>query len=67
VRPATRHRCAACKKRISAHEPDIMPRCLGTEEALYFHTRRAAGAVCVSMLEPEVWFMTVRHVEEEAN
>jgi hypothetical protein len=60
-------RCAACKKRIPESEPDVELRRLDGEQRRYYHTRCTAAALGLVTEVPEVWLMTVRHVEEMAN
>jgi len=62
-----RIRCAACQKRILDHEPDVELRCLDGEQRRYYHTRCTSAALEVVTEAPEVWIMSVRHVEEMAN
>jgi hypothetical protein len=62
-----RVRCAACKKRIAASEPDLELRRLDDGRRRYYHTRCMAATLEVVARAPEVWLMTVRHVEEMAN
>ena len=62
-----RIRCAACKKRIAASEPDVELRRLDDEQRRYYHTRCTAAALELVSGAPEVWVMSVRHVEEMAN
>jgi hypothetical protein len=64
----SRIRCAACKKRIPDHEPDLILR--GLENGgrpRYFHTRCGEAAYAAVMNEPSLYRLTVRHVEEAAN
>jgi hypothetical protein len=63
----SRIKCAACKKRIPAHEPDVMLRHLDGEQQRYYHTRCTGAALNLVAEAPKVWLMTVRHVEEMAN
>ena len=60
-------RCAACKKRIPAHEPDVVLRRLDSESRRYYHTRCTSAALELVTEAPDVWIMSVRHVEELAN
>ncbi len=72
-------KCAACKKRIPDHEPDLVLQDLEAKPGgarrrpRYFHTRcgdaaYAAYAAYVAASEkPGVYLLTVRHVEEMAN
>jgi hypothetical protein len=60
-------RCAACKKRIPDHEPDVELRRLDGEQRRYYHMRWTSAALELVTEAPEVWLMTVRHVEEMAN
>jgi hypothetical protein len=60
-------RCAACKKLIPDHEPDVEVRRLDSEQRRYYHTRCAAAALQLVTQAPDVWIMGVRHVEEMAN
>jgi len=60
-------RCAACKKRIPDHEPDVEVRRLDSEQRRYYHTRCTGAALKLVVETPDVWRMTVRHVEEMAN
>jgi hypothetical protein len=62
-----RIRCAACKKRIAASEPDVELRRLDDERCRYYHTRCISTALQLVSGAPEVWLMSVRHVEEMAN
>ena len=63
----TRIRCAACKKRIPESESDVELRRLDGEQRRYYHTRCTSAALRVVSGAPEVWIMSVRHVEEMAN
>lgn len=60
-------RCASCKKEIPDHESDVVLRRADTEERVFFHTSCAGGAMAMVMLEPDVWLMTVRHVDASRN
>ncbi len=60
-------KCAACRERIPDHEPDVMLRQLDGERHRYYHTRCTEAALELVTEAPEVWLMTVRHVEEMAN
>lgn len=60
-------KCAACKRRIPTHEPDVMLRRLDLEHVRYYHTRCTDSALALATEAPQVWLMTVRHVEVEAN
>jgi hypothetical protein len=60
-------RCAACKKGIPGHEPNVELRRLDGEQRRYYHTRCTGAALELVTKAPEVWLMSVRHVEEMAN
>jgi hypothetical protein len=60
-------RCAACKKRIPDHEPDVEVRRLDSEQRRYYDTRCTSAALQLVTEAPDVWVMSVRHVEEMAN
>jgi hypothetical protein len=60
-------RCAACKKRIPDHEPDVVLRRLDGEQRRYYHTRCTGAALELVTKTPDAWRMTVRHIEEMAN
>jgi hypothetical protein len=60
-------RCAACKTRITDHEPDVELRRLDDEQRRYYHTRCTSDALELVTEAPEVWIMSVRHVEEMTN
>jgi len=60
-------RCAACKRRIPAHEPDVVLRRLDGERRRYYHTRCTAAALELVTATPRAWLMTVRHIEEVVN
>jgi hypothetical protein len=60
-------RCRACRKRIPDHEPDVMLRQLDGGRRRYYHTRCTGSALKLVVQVPDVWRMTVRHVEELAN
>ena len=62
-----RIRCSACKKRIPDHDPDVVLRRLGGEGCRYYHTQCTGAALKLVTQVPDVWSMTVRHVEEMAN
>ncbi len=59
--------CVACQQKILDSESNVVLDHAGTEERAFYHTRCAGGALAVVMLEPEVWIMSVRHVDEQAN
>jgi len=63
-RPRTK--CAACKKRIPESEPDVVLRRLEDGARRYYHTRCTGAALELVTEAPDVWLMTVRHVEEVA-
>ena len=65
----TKTRCSACKKRIPAHESDVLLRTLERAPgwARYYHERCTSAAVALVLSEPEAWHMTVRHVDAMAN
>ena len=58
-------RCCSCKGRILDHEPDVVLRRLHSEERVYYHMRCTDGAMAMLILEPDVWIMVHRYVEEE--
>jgi len=60
-------KCAACKKRIPDHEPDVVLRKLEGGIRRYYHTRCTGAALELVTETPDVWRMTVRHIEEMAN
>jgi hypothetical protein len=62
-----RVKCAACKKRIPDHEPDVVLRRLEGGIRRYYHTRCTGAALELVAEAPAVWLMTVRHVKEMAN
>ncbi len=68
-RTRSKIRCAACKKRIPDHEPDLVLRNLDNAGGppRYFHTRCGAAAYAAVMDSPSLYRLTVRHVEEVAN
>ncbi len=57
--------CVTCEGVIADHEPDVMLSRVDTGERVFYHTRCAGGAMVMTMLEPGVWVLTMRHVEEE--
>jgi hypothetical protein len=64
----SRIKCAACKKRILDHEPDLLLRDLDNGvRPRYFHTRCGAAAAVAAVERPSFYRLTVRHVEEIAN
>jgi hypothetical protein len=63
----SRMKCAACKKRIPDHEPDVVLRSLDGERQRYYHTRCTGAALELVTEVPQAWLMTVRHIEEVAN
>jgi hypothetical protein len=62
-----RIKCAACKKRIPDHEPDVVLHQLDAGLRRYYHTRCTEAALQLVTEAPDVWIMSVRHVEEMAN
>jgi hypothetical protein len=62
-----RIRCAACKKRIAASEPDFELRRLADGRRRYYHTRCMTATFETVARAPDVWLMTVRHVKEKAD
>ena len=64
----SRIKCAACKKRIPDHEPDLILQDLdGGGRRRYFHTRCGDAAYTAAAEKPSLYRLTVRHVEEVAN
>jgi hypothetical protein len=63
----SRIKCAACKKRIPESEPDVVLRQLDINLRRYYHTRCTGAALQLVTDAPDVWVMSVRHVEELAN
>jgi hypothetical protein len=63
----SRIKCAACKKRIPDHEPDVVLRKLEGGARRYYHARCTAAALELVTDTPDAWCMIVRHVEEMAN
>jgi hypothetical protein len=59
-------KCAACKKRMPDHEPDVVLRRLEGGGHRYYHTRCTGAALALVIEAPEAWRMAVRHVEEMA-
>jgi hypothetical protein len=61
-------KCAGCKKRIPDHEPDLILQDLDNAgQPRYFHTRCGNAAYAVVINEPNLYCLTVRHVQEAAN
>ena len=61
-------KCTACEKKIRDNEPDVvLQRIDSAERGAIYHTRCARGALAMTMLEPGVWHVVVRHVDEELN
>ena len=60
-------RCAACGKRIRAHEPDLILQDLDGGPQRFFHTRCGGAAYAVVAEKLGGYLLTVRHVEELAN
>ena len=61
-------RCAACEKRIRAHEPDLILQDLdGGGPQRFFHTRCGRAAYAAVAEKLGAYRLTVRHVEELAN
>ncbi len=67
----SRIKCAACKKRIPDHEPDLLLLLLedldNRGQSRYFHTRCGDAAYAVAAERTSFYRLTVRHVEEVAN
>ncbi len=67
---AKRPKCSGCGKRIPAHEPDLILEDLDNASRSaprHFHTRCGDAAYAVVANEPNLYRLTVRHVEEVAN
>lgn len=64
MRTAKTFRCAACKKRIRAHEPDAILEDLsgGDSKPRYFHERCGEAAYQLALERPTVYVLTVRRV-----
>jgi hypothetical protein len=60
-------RCAACEKRIRAHEPDLILQDLDGGPQRFFHTRCGGAAYAAVTEKLGAYRLTVRHVEAEAN
>jgi hypothetical protein len=61
-------KCAACKKRIPDHEPDLILRDLDNGgRPRYYHTRCGEAAYATAVEKPSLYRLSVRHVEEMAN
>jgi len=60
-------RCAACEKRIRAHEPDLILQNLDGGPQRFFHTRCGGAAYAAVTAKLGAYRLTVRHVEEMAN
>ena len=62
-------RCAACEKRIRAHEPDLILQDLAGGPQRFFHTRCGGAAYAAVTENPGggAYRLTVRHIEELAN
>jgi len=60
-------RCAACGKRICAHEPDLVLQDLSGGPQRFFHTRCGSAAYAAVAEKLGAYRLTVRHVEELAN
>jgi hypothetical protein len=64
----SRIKCAACKKRIPDHEPDLILESLNNpSRSRYFHTRCGDAAYAAAAEKPSVYLPTMRHVEGVAN
>ena len=64
----SRIKCAACKKRVLDHEPDLLLEDLDKGgRSRYFHTRCGDAAYTAVTENPSFYCLTVRHVEEVAN
>ena len=67
-RTRSKIKCAACKKRIPDHEPDLILRDLDRGgRPRYFHTRCGEAAYAAVAESSGLYRLTVRHVEEVAN
>ena len=60
-------RCAACQKRIRAHEPDLILQDLSGGPQRFFHTRCGGAAYAEVAEKLGAYRLTVRHVQAEAN
>jgi hypothetical protein len=63
----SRIKCAACKRRIPAHEPDLILQDLDGGRPRFFHTRCGDAAYAAAAEKPGAYLIAVRHVEEMAN
>ncbi len=68
-----RLKCAACKKRIPNHEPDLILRRMADSDptratlTLLYHERCKNAALSRAAGDPALWRMTHRHIDPEAN
>jgi hypothetical protein len=64
----SRIKCAACKKRIADHEPDLILQDLEDNGgSRYYHTLCGQAAYAAAAERPSAYLLTVRHVEEVVN
>jgi len=70
-RSRTRVKCSACGRRIPSSEPDITLRRLDSERMRYYHQKQSCMQAALGFVEgheePDVWVMTTRSVNAEAN
>jgi hypothetical protein len=61
--------CAACGKRIRAHQPDLVlePLEKGGARPRYYHTMCGTAAYAAAAEKPTAYLLTVRHVEGAVN
>ena len=67
VRTTKKTRCISCKKRIGAHEPDLVPKNLATGTLRLFHTRCDEATAELVLDEVIPYHPMIRYVEAERN
>lgn len=67
MRIAKKIRCASCKKRIGAHEPDLVLEDLASGKPRYFHVRCEGAAGVMALERPGAYVLTIRYVDAQRN
>lgn len=67
MKTRNRVKCSGCGKRIPSSEPDLVLQRCGSEKKRFYHQRCFEAAQRLVTGEPDLWFMSIRHIDGEMN
>ena len=67
MKARTQIKCSGCGGQIPSSEPDLVLQKLGSERLRYFHLRCVGAAQKTVLADPNLWHLSHRYVDGEAN